>query len=80
MSGHGHKDINAEGATTGKFIQHGGIDGRTESTGLGVYYGVRELMTIKSFYDKLGLTHGLRDKTFVIQGFGNVGYWAAKFF
>ena len=22
---------------------------------------------------------GLRGKTFVVQGFGNVGYWAAKF-
>jgi glutamate dehydrogenase (NAD(P)+) len=28
---------------------------------------------------KYGIKHGLQDKTFIIQGFGNVGYWAAKF-
>lgn len=75
----GEKDINAEACCTGKFIHQGGIAGRTESTGLGVYYAIRELMNTKSFYDKAGLTEGLKDKTFVIQGFGNVGYWAAKF-
>jgi glutamate dehydrogenase (NAD(P)+) len=37
-------------------------------------------MTYPSFCDKVGITKGLKDKTFVIQGFGNVGYWAAKFF
>lgn len=75
----GEKDINAEACCTGKFIHQGGIAGRTESTGLGVYYAIRELMHTKTFYEKAGLTEGLKDKTFVIQGFGNVGYWAAKF-
>jgi len=77
---HGHKDINAEACCTGKFIGQGGIDGRTESTGLGVYYGIRELMGIESFYEKAKLTKGLKDKTFIFQGFGAVGYWAAKYF
>jgi len=45
-----------------------------------VYYGLRELMTYPSFYEKIGLTKGLKGKTFVVQGFGNVGYWASKFF
>ena len=76
----GEQDINAEGCCTGKFISQGGIAGRTESTGLGVYYALRELMTYPSFYEKIKLTHGLQDKTFNMQGFGNVGYWAAKFF
>jgi len=79
-SNHGHKDINAEGCCTGKFIAQGGIDGRTESTGLGVYYGVRELMKIDSFYEKAGLTKGIKGKSFIMQGFGAVGYWASKFF
>jgi len=77
----GEQDINAEGCCTGKYISQGGIAGRTESTGLGVYYGLRELMTNhESFYSKIGLTKGLKDKTFNLQGFGNVGYWASKFF
>jgi glutamate dehydrogenase (NAD(P)+) len=80
MSLRGEQDINAEGCCTGKFISQGGIAGRTESTGLGVYYALRDLMTFPTFYEKIGLSKGLKDKTFVMQGFGNVGYWAAKFF
>jgi glutamate dehydrogenase (NAD(P)+) len=77
----GEQDINAEGCCTGKYISQGGIAGRTESTGLGVYYGLRELMNNhESFYSKIGLTKGIKDKTFNLQGFGNVGYWAGKFF
>lgn len=76
----GEQDINAEGCCTGKFISQGGIAGRTESTGLGVYYALRELVNTQSFYEKINVTKGLKGKTFNMQGFGNVGYWAAKFF
>lgn len=77
----GEQDINAEGCCTGKYISQGGIAGRTESTGLGVYYGLRELMNNHaSFYEKIKLPKGLKDRTFIMQGFGNVGFWAAKFF
>jgi glutamate dehydrogenase (NAD(P)+) len=41
----GEQDINAEVCCIGKYIPQGGIAGRTESTGLGVHYGLRELMT-----------------------------------
>jgi len=41
---YGHKDINAEGCVTGKSIHLGGINGRTESTGLGVFYATRDLI------------------------------------
>jgi glutamate dehydrogenase/leucine dehydrogenase len=34
----------------------GGIAGRAESTGLGVYYAIRELLNTKSFFTKAGLT------------------------
>lgn len=30
--------------------------------------------------ERLGVTPGLRGKTFMVQGFGNVGYWASRFF
>jgi len=80
VSVRGEQDINAEGCCTGKFISQGGIAGRTESTGLGVYYAVRELLETQSFYEKIKVTPGIKDKTFALQGFGNVGYWAGKFF
>lgn len=36
-------------------------------------------MNTPSFYEKVGLSGGIRGKTFAVQGFGNVGYWASKF-
>ena len=80
MNIRGEEDINSEGCCTGKYIRQGGIGGRTESTGLGVYYAIRELLNTQSFMDKCkGGPLGIKDKTFAFQGFGNVGYWAAKF-
>lgn len=78
---HGETNINAEGCCTGKLVNQGGINGRTESTGLGVYYCARELLETQSFVKK-SLLHnpGIKDKTFIVQGFGAVGYWASKFF
>ena len=62
----GEQDINAEGCCTGKFISQGGIAGRTESTGLGVYYNVRELVNTESFCEKTGLSLGLTGKIFIM--------------
>ena len=45
----GETDINAEGCCTGKYITQGGIQGRTESTGLGIFYGTKELLNTESF-------------------------------
>lgn len=78
---HGETNINAEGCCTGKFINQGGIAGRAESTGLGVYYCAKQLLKQDSFIKATGLGKpGIKDKTFVVQGFGAVGYWASKFF
>eukprot|EP00178_Gracilaria_changii_P000604 TRINITY_DN10763_c0_g1_i1.p1 TRINITY_DN10763_c0_g1~~TRINITY_DN10763_c0_g1_i1.p1 ORF type:complete len:140 (-),score=3.07 TRINITY_DN10763_c0_g1_i1:522-941(-) len=76
----GHRDINADAVTTGKARNLGGISGRTESTGLGVYYATRQILNHREMTDKLGVETGLRGKTFMVQGFGNVGYWASRFF
>jgi glutamate dehydrogenase (NAD(P)+) len=38
---YGENNINAEGCATGKFPSQGGIEGRNESTGLGVYYCIK---------------------------------------
>jgi glutamate dehydrogenase (NAD(P)+) len=76
----GETDLNFEGCATGKFINQGGIAGRTESTGLGVYYCIRELLNTDSFIKKVkDPTKGIEGKTFTVQGLGNVGYWVSKF-
>jgi glutamate dehydrogenase (NAD(P)+) len=77
---YGQNDVNAAACITGKPMNQGGIDGRPEATGLGVFYGTRELMNNKEFVDKYNTTLGLAGKTVIIQGFGNVGSWAHKFF
>lgn len=75
-----NNDINAMACVTGKPIELGGVHGRTEATGLGVFYGVREAVSIAEDMKALGLSTGIDGKTVVIQGFGNVGYHCAKFF
>lgn len=73
-------DINSLGCVTGKPVTQGGVRGRTEATGLGVYYGIREVVNVKEDMDKLGLPTGIKGKKVIVQGLGNVGYHAAKFF
>ena len=77
---YGTRDINSSALVTGKPLTLGGIDGRTEATGLGVYYGINELFKNQKFCSKYKFTTGLKGKKIIIQGLGNVGYWAAKFF
>ncbi|MGI8669451.1 MAG: Glu/Leu/Phe/Val family dehydrogenase [Aridibacter sp.] len=78
MAFHGEQ-IDALGCVTGKSIAQGGIRGRTEATGLGTYYGLREACSIEEDMKQLGLETGIEGKTVVVQGLGNVGYHAAKF-
>jgi len=74
------QDVDSQACVTGKPVHAGGIRGRTEATGLGVYYGIREFLNYDEVLAKTGLTRGVPGKTVIIQGFGNVGYWAAHFF
>jgi glutamate dehydrogenase (NAD(P)+) len=73
-------DIDAAGCVTGKPVTQGGVRGRTEATGLGVFFGIREVCNMEDMMQKLGLTTGIEGKTVVVQGLGNVGYHSAKFF
>lgn len=73
-------EINNYGCVTGKPVSQGGIRGRVEATGLGVFYGIRECCSYEDDMQALGLTTGLEGKTVIVQGLGNVGYYAAKFF
>jgi len=73
-------EIDALGCVTGKPVTQGGVRGRREATGLGVFFGIREVCNMKEAMTKLGLQTGIERKTVVVQGMGNVGYHAAKFF
>jgi len=72
-------DLNALGCVTGKPINLGGVNGRTEATGLGVFFATRECVNIAEDMKKIGLTPGIEGKKVIVQGLGNVGYHAAKF-
>lgn len=73
-------EIDGYGCVTGKPVSQGGVRGRKEATGLGVFYGLRELCNVKEDMKRLGLEPGLEGKTVAVQGMGNVGYHAAKYF
>ncbi len=73
-------EIDAAGCVTGKPITQGGVRGRKEATGLGVFFGIREVCNREDVMKKQGLTTGVEGKTVVVQGLGNVGYHSAKFF
>jgi glutamate dehydrogenase (NAD(P)+) len=71
--------IDSNACVTGKPISQGGIRGRTEATGRGVFFGVREALSNTNDMKKIGLSPGLEGKKVIVQGLGNVGYHAAKY-
>jgi glutamate dehydrogenase (NAD(P)+) len=72
--------LDALACVTGKPVGQGGVRGRTEATGRGVFFGTRQALSDPDDMAALGLTPGLEGKRVVVQGLGNVGYHAAKFF
>ncbi|MDX1272090.1 Glu/Leu/Phe/Val dehydrogenase [Bizionia paragorgiae] len=56
---------------TGKPAGSGGLEGRDRATGYGVYLSIK----FWAEYNKLDLN----GKKYIVQGFGNVGYWASHF-
>ena len=73
-------EIDAAGCVTGKPVTQGGVRGRREATGLGVFFGIREVCGMEDVMKGLGLTAGVEGKRVAVQGLGNVGYHSAKFF
>ena len=57
---------------TGKPVDLFGSKGREEATGRGVVFALEE-------YLKDARAGEIKDKTFAVQGFGNVGSWTARF-
>ncbi|MGH8015105.1 MAG: Glu/Leu/Phe/Val family dehydrogenase [Candidatus Zixiibacteriota bacterium] len=73
------EDLNAAGCVTGKPVAAGGVRGRTEAAGRGIYFGIREACDSAQDMKRLGLSRGIAGKRVVVQGLGNVGYHSAKF-
>jgi glutamate dehydrogenase (NAD(P)+) len=70
--------IDAWGCVTGKPVSQNGIRGRSEATGRGVFYGLKQVCSHTQDMKKLGLTPGIEGKKVIVQGFGNVGYHSAR--
>jgi glutamate dehydrogenase (NAD(P)+) len=79
---YGMSDFNQTAIVTGKSIVEGGINGRPESTGLGVFYCIRNILEYPQYTElraKYNLEKGCQGKRVIIQGFGAVGYNVARF-
>ncbi|MEL6646727.1 MAG: Glu/Leu/Phe/Val dehydrogenase [Pseudomonadota bacterium] len=72
-------DINSRACVTGKPVNAGGIQGRTEATGRGVQYALQEFFRHPDDVAKAGMSGTLDGKRVIVQGLGNVGYHGAKF-
>ena len=71
--------LNALACVTGKPVGQGGVRGRIEATGRGVFVGIREATRFEDDMQKRDLEPGIEGKTVVVQGLGNVGGHAARF-
>jgi len=70
--------INQAACVTGKPVVRGGIEGRVEATGRGVQYALNAYLSHPDTAPLSG-QKSIKDLSVVVQGFGNVGYHAAKF-
>jgi glutamate dehydrogenase (NAD(P)+) len=73
------ENLNQSACVTGKPLDHGGIAGRTEATGKGVQFALREFFHHADVVEATGLTDGLIGQRVIVQGLGNVGYHTAKY-
>ena len=65
----GMNDINMTGIVTGKSLIEGGINGRPESTGLGVFYCIREVLNSKKYSklrEQFNIDEGVKGKTLCV--------------
>jgi glutamate dehydrogenase (NAD(P)+) len=71
--------IDGLASVTGKPVAQGGVRGRKEATGRGLFYALREACAQADDMKRLGLGPGVTGKRIVVQGLGNVGSHVARF-
>ena len=71
------QDINAYACVTGKPENMGGVDGRTEATGRGIFYALSSFFNSPDI-KKTSLKGKLSSQSIIIEGLGKVGYYAAR--
>ncbi|EGR30509.1 hypothetical protein IMG5_130240 [Ichthyophthirius multifiliis] len=76
---YGKEDINSAACVTGKSLNQGGLSGSQESSGFCVYFTLKHMLSQDDFCQKAGIQKGLKGKTFIVEGYGSVGYWASHF-
>ncbi len=74
-----YDEADALACVTGKPVGQGGIRGRKEATGLGIFYGIRETLNDADTMKAIGMPEGIEGKKIIVQGLGNVGYHAGYF-
>ena len=70
-------DINAYACVTGKPENMGGVDGRTEATGRGLFYALNSFFNSQDV-KKTKITGKLSSQKIILEGLGKVGYFAAR--
>lgn len=76
----GSQDLNAYACVTGKSSLMGGIHGRENSSGKGLFLCVKRFLYDADYMRLVRLIPGVNGKNIIVQGFGNLGKHTCRYF